>query len=338
MKKLSAFVSAALLAVGGAALAQDQPRPTDRPGEKVTPDRPLPESTADKPDSTMPSQSPTADHDRMGTKADPSMKETTAGSDKAKTGVSYPSRTSEINKHIAFVDLYIDQAVSHAKALTALGDAEPGKKDTALIQEGRKGLDNSIEKALTHLKQVRTFKSDLAMAAPGHDASSTPSVGAKGGGDKLAKLDELERHLKEAKAASKKLASVKLDGLSSSVDGVATHLIAARSTFKDIAKWTSYTLLEDSDLATVPVSGQDDVAPAGEVDRDLGTGTGTGTMGTGSAPGATQPDTATTPSDLDKPADTSAPKSGTSDSERDKGNTIPGSSRPEPTKPAPGGY
>jgi hypothetical protein len=312
MKKLSAFVSAALLAVGGAALAQDQPKPTDRPGEKVTPDRPLPKSTADKPDSTMPSQSPTvgrdADHDRMGTKADPSMKETTAGSDKAKTGVSYPSRTSEINKHIAFVDLYIDQAVSHAKALTALGDAEPGKKDTALIQEGRKGLDNSIEKALTHLKQVRTFKSDLAIAAPGHDASSTPSVGAKGGGDKLAKLDELERHLKEAKAASKKLASVKLDGLSSSVDGVATHLIAARSTFKAIAKWTSYTLLEDSDLATVPVSGQDDVAPAGEVDRDLG-----------------------------NPGDTSAPKSGTSDSEREKGNTIPGSSRPEPTKPAPGG-
>jgi hypothetical protein len=134
--------------------------------------------------------------------------------------------------------------------------------------------------------------------------------------------------------------------------------MAAQSNFKDIAKLTSYTLLDDTDLATVPVSGQD-TAPSGEIDRDLGAGS-SGADRAGTSPGATlhdtstpsgtgpgiasppstSPDTTSTPGDLSRPSPTSPDRTGSgsspTDSERSKGQTMPGS-KSEPVKQAPAG-
>jgi len=350
MSKLTAVLSAALLAAGVAPVrAQETPKPAAKPQDTAPPDRPMPSPSAEKPvDSTMPSQSPAVGHEEQ--KAPDTTMSAETKDTKAKTSVSYAGRTSEINKHIGFVDLYIDQAMDSAKALAALGDSDPGKKDNALIQEGTKNLTGAIDKALTHVQHVRTFKSDLAMVAPGTDEKQ-PSVGStSGSGANLAKLDELERNLKDARSASKKLTSAKLDTLSTSVDAVASHLMAAHTAFKDIAKWTSYTLLEDTNLATVPVSGQD---------RDLGT---TGTPKSDTAPGATMPDTTSpsattpgkpgsaspssispdttsTPGDLSRPSpdtSTTSPTPTPTPEQKSKGQTMPGS-KPEPVKPAPGG-
>src|SRR5687768_229608 len=48
-------------------------------------------------------------------------------------GISYPSRTNQINKHVGFVDLYLVEAANSLKALSMLADGEPGRMDAQLI-------------------------------------------------------------------------------------------------------------------------------------------------------------------------------------------------------------
>lgn len=243
-----------------------------------------------------------------------------------KTGVSYPSRTTQINKHIAFVDLYLSSAINNAKALSSLGDADSGKMDAQLIAEARRNLDGSLDRALAHMKRVREFRSDLAMASPGVEPSTGSNAAPRpaAGADRMAKLDELETQLKDAKTASKKLAGAKLEELGPAVDGVSTHLVAAHQTFRDIAKWTSYTMLEDSNLATVPVKGEEGGAAGQEPAPPNGV-----------APGATRPDSHT-PTNASEPPPVT-PTAPPSDADKAKGKTIPGPSKPEPVQPAPGG-
>jgi hypothetical protein len=250
-----------------------------------------------------------------------------------KTGVSYPSRTTQINKHIAFVDLYLSTAMTNAKALAALGDADSGKMDGQLISEARRNLDGALDRALAHMKHVREYRSDLAMVSPGIDPQTGSNAPARppASADRMARLDELETHFREARAASKRLAGATLEDLAPAVDGVSTHLVAAHQTFRDIAKWTSYTMLEDGSLGTVPVKGSSDrdVPPAGPVDRDLGA-----PQPSSGSPGATQPDV-TTPTTAPNPAPVT-PKAPPTDADKLKGKTGPGS-KPEPVEPAPGG-
>lgn len=253
-----------------------------------------------------------------------------------KTGVSYPSRTTQINKHIAFVDLYLSSAMDNAKALSSLGDADSGKMDTQLIAEARRNLDGALDRALAHMKHVREYRSDLAMVSPGIDPSTGSNAAPRpaASGARMAKLDELETHIKEAKTASKKLAGAQLEDLGPAVDGVSTHLVAAHQSFRDIAKWTSYTMLEDSNLATVPVKGSEGEAgqgTTGAAPADSATPT---PPASGTSPGATRPDS-TTPTTAPNPTPVT-PTAPPTQADKAKGKTIPGA-KPEPVQPAPGG-
>src|SRR5262249_5919179 len=136
-------------------------------------------------------------------------------------------------------------------------------------------------------------------------------TGATASNDQVAKIGEIERQLKDAKSAAAKLSKAKSQDLGSAVDGVATHLMGADTAFRDIAKWTNYTRLANTNLGTVPVSGSGTSGSMGE-DHKMPSGTGTGTTGSPSTttPGSTTPHS-TTPG-------TAPPK-------------------PEPTQPAPGG-
>jgi hypothetical protein len=411
MRKFSALLAAAFLAMSGSAVLADD---KDRAGEKKDRDRMTdtqsegqlgdlpPAGSPHRPDAVDESKhqrqpvggrdDASKRHDMAGDRQDVSGK---TGDKAAKFGASYPSKMSEINKHISFVDLYLNEAANNAKALSTLADAESGKRDSQLIQEGRKNLDGAIGNALTHLKHVRGFKSDLEMApametpgtpgtsgtptgsgtmgtgtgttgtsetgATGTGTTGTSETGATGTGttgtgatgtgttgtgtmgtgtmghgtmmgthDKatnIAKLDELETHLKGARTAAKKLASAKMDTLSTSVDAVTTHLVAAQQTFRDLAKVTSYTLLEDTNLGTMPVRGGEGM-PSGDIDRDPQRGTpGTTTPDIQSPPGTTTPDRTGTPG-TQSPGSVSPDRSGTT--------PRPPTDR-EPTRPAPGG-
>jgi hypothetical protein len=247
--------------------------------------------------------------------------------DKA-VGISYPSKNDAINKHLSFVDLYLSDAANATKTLSVLGDMAPSKGDAKLVAEARKLLDGAIGQALTHLKQIRTHKADLEMIVPGIDTEepATGSATARPASAKLAKLDELESNLKDARTAAKKIAGQKPDGLTERIDTVSAHLVTAQQRFRDMAKWTSYTLLDDTNLGTVPVRGANETP--GEIDRDVGQPMNT----TPARPGET-----TTPGtlpDRGQPTEATPPDRAPG---TPPGTANPETPKPEPVKPAPGG-
>jgi hypothetical protein len=193
----------------------------------------------------------------------------------SKTSISNADRNTELNKHVGFIDLYVTAAINDAKFMSTLADAAPGPSDKGIVAEARKDLDQAIDRSLGHLTKLRTFKRELSMAAGGGGATDASadsqrqdvSGDATAGSDRLGKLDILERHLKEAKAATKKLAGVQMADLSTAIDGVATQLMGADTAFRAVAKWTNYTRLQNTNLSTVPVRGDD--VPAGPVERDI---------------------------------------------------------------------
>jgi hypothetical protein len=287
MRKVNSLVAAAVLGIAVGVASADDPAGTPPPkpgsGEAMQP--------ADRPTDMRPAVPGAAD----------------------KPSVSYPSRTNQINKHVSFVDYYLSESANAAKTLSIIGDGEPGRMDAQLVAEARKNLDGALDKALSHLKHVRGHKTELSLLAPGVEGGAadpaTGSATARPSDNRLAKLDELESHVKEARSASRKLAGVKVDDLSATVDGVSTHILAAQQSFRDIAKWTSYTLLDDTSLGAMPVRG-DQTGPGGDVQRDVGK-----PMGTPSAPESSSP----AGIEKSKPEPTTPPP------------------RPEPVAPAPGG-
>jgi hypothetical protein len=172
----------------------------------------------------------------------------------------------EANKHIALLDAYLTNAINNAKALSVLTDMQLTKADKAIIQEAHKNLDTSIDKALTHVKHVRSMKglafgpmedveSDtLGEAETGTGINEQQPVAGK---DPMMKLDELKTQLTEVRTASKKLKNVKMDELSMAVDEISSYLFTAEQSFIDLAKTTNFTRLEDLELTTVPVKGTD---------------------------------------------------------------------------------
>ena len=269
----------------------------------------------------------------------------------AKTGVSTPGQTNQINKQIGFIDLYLTNAMNDAKMLSVLSEGEAAAADKALIAEAQKDLNNAIDEGLTHVQKLRTFKSQLGsmasgMASPSGSSDKTGASGsstlektvspgmasptasgataAAGPSDKLAKLDEMERQFKEAKSAAAMLGKVKAADLSSSIDGVSTHLMGADSIFRDIAKWTNYTRLANTSLGTVPVRGTESGAGTS---RDLDQN---------KPPSATPPGSISPSHDMNTPG--AMPPSSTTPGA--SGSTTPNPTTPrknEPVQPAPGG-
>jgi hypothetical protein len=263
--------------------------------------------------------------------------------------------------------------MNDAKVLSTLSEGEAAKSDRALVGEAQKNLTTDIDRSLTHVQKLRGMKNELSMAGGSmggsmgeHDttgsksgmeshAGKSPAAGASGSqteskgeaksgihstgtgamasNDKMSKLDEIERQLKDAKSAAAKLGNAKSQDLASAVDGVSTHLMGADTAFRDIAKWTNYTRLAQTSLGTMPVSGSGTGTGTMDEDHNLPSGTtpsGTPGTGTGSpsttTPGSTTPGS-TTPNSSMTPG-TTPPHS-----------TTPGTTPPknEPTQPAPGG-
>jgi len=251
-----------------------------------------------------------------------------------KTAVTNADKNSDINKQVGFIDLYLTDAINNAKLLSTFADAAPGATDKANLSEAKKNLDGAIDKGLTHLGKLRGYKSDLAAAAGASPASrkrsdaAAPAPERAASGASLGQLDQLERHLKEAKSASQKLGGVQPGDLSTAVDSVATHLMGADAAFRGIAKWTNYTRLQSTNLSTVPVRG--DELPAGDIDRDLDRQKG---GPTGATPGGE--DRNLPPRDTAAPgAPTRAPGMTSPDTPVRPGATTPPIH--EPTQPAPG--
>lgn len=222
------------------------------------------------------------------------------------TKVTNADKNSDINKQVGLIDLYLTDAINNAKFLTTLGDASAGSNDKAIVAEARKNLDVAIDKTLTHVEKLRAWKSDLAMAAGSSGAPAASGTPAPAGGPNVGSIDELERQLKNAKIANKKLATAQLADVSGAIDGVATHLMGADNAFRSIAKWTNYIRLSSTNLSTVPVRG-DELPATGRAHRDLDPGAATPSPGPHdgatspgirstspgmTAPGATPPDMA----------------------------------------------
>jgi hypothetical protein len=174
----------------------------------------------------------------------------------AKVGVTNPTKSGQINRQLSFIDLYLTHAMNNAKLLSAVADLEATDADKAIIAEAKKNLDAAIGSGLTHVQKLRSYKNELSMAAGGTGAGTET-------GDRIAKVDEVERQLKEAKAATGKLTTGSAVELSTQVDGVATHLMGADAAFRDVAKWTNYTRLGSTNLGTVPVRGGPGEEPTG---------------------------------------------------------------------------
>ena len=163
--------------------------------------------------------------------------------DTAKTTKDTAARSGQQQKHIGFVDLYLTTAVNDAKVLAQLDTAS----DKALIGEAEKDLGTAIDRSLSHVQKLR---------------------GAGAATDQSAKIEEIERQLKDAKAAAGKLAGTKSADLASAVDGVSTHLMGADSSFHDFIKGSGYTRLSETSLGTIPVRGNDSGATGGKSGED----------------------------------------------------------------------
>src|SRR5262249_5756894 len=143
---------------------------------------------------------------------------------------------------------------------TQIAESEQPKASTTLINEAKTDLNTSIDKSISHVQRLKTMKKELSMSAGGSmggaSTSGSPSAGASGSGasgasgsgastgaagssatsgsgsstatggssDALAKVDDMERQLKDAKAAANKLGVTKKEDLASAIDGVSTHL------------------------------------------------------------------------------------------------------------------
>jgi hypothetical protein len=110
-------------------------------------------------------------------------------------------------------------------------------RERAHIAEVHGQLDRGITGTATHIAHLR------GMALPEIE---------------MAKVDQIERQLKEVKDATRKLRGVKADALPATVDAIAIGVAGADETFREIARSARFTRLEQMKLGAVPVKGTEE--------------------------------------------------------------------------------
>lgn len=178
-----------------------------------------------------------------------------------------------MKQKLGLVNVYLQSAIDNTKFLTSMStEMATGNKDA--INEAERNLDTSIDKALTHIRAVKAQKQAKAADKMGADKQNVKGgepkmdenkdqaggAGAAGNhADKMARLDAMEKHLKDAKTAMKTLRGAKPENMSTAIEGVSSSLMAARNEFQDLAKMANLTLIQDMDInQTAPVRGKDD--------------------------------------------------------------------------------
>jgi hypothetical protein len=134
-----------------------------------------------------------------------------------------------------------DTSSAKPSATASSAGAMSFKPDATVINEAKTNLNSALDKAASHVASLRGLKNDLAASATGED--------------RVAKLTQLEQSFKDAKTAARKINAAKASDLSTAVDETGSQLMAAQNLFRDIARWTNYTMLSDVRLGTVPVRG-----------------------------------------------------------------------------------
>ena len=145
-------------------------------------------------------------------------------------------------KHLALVNVYLDQAVLNTKAISTLSEHGVPVRETH-IAELTRNLDTSVKGAITHLGHLRNMKD------PG-----------------MTRLEDLNQSLKDLRASVLQLKKAKAADFEGRIDQVGSNLSSAQQIFRDLAKAASFTRLEDLTLQTVPVRGIHD-SDTQEIDR-----------------------------------------------------------------------
>jgi len=139
-----------------------------------------------------------------------------------------------MGKHLALLNVYLENAILNAKALSSLSDMNvpTGEKN---VKELTKNLDMSIKGAISHIGPLEKMNDP-----------------------KMTRLQDLNQSLKEAKATIAKLKKAKNADFDAQVDQVGASLSSSQQIFRDVAKTANFTVLEDVNLQTVPVKGVHD--------------------------------------------------------------------------------
>ncbi len=135
-------------------------------------------------------------------------------------------------KRLGLVDFYLTDAINDAKLLSSLAEQPSGKVDRQILAEAKRNLDASIAKAIQHANQVKS-----------------PDI--KG------QTDAFVQDLKQAQLSAKKVPVTSMAQLSTSVDQVAAHLMAANDTFQQLSTTKGITRIETMKLSAAPVSGHE---------------------------------------------------------------------------------
>lgn len=148
-------------------------------------------------------------------------------------------------RHLAMADLYLMTAINNTKLLSHLADV-PQAVDKKTISEAHRNIDESIGDAMQHLQRVRGMEKGAKRGATERE----PVAGME-----TARIEEVERHLREARNATRRLKGATADNLATRVDEVATHLRAAQDSFRQVAQASNMTLIEDVEMGVRPVRG-----------------------------------------------------------------------------------
>ena len=154
--------------------------------------------------------------------------------------------------HLALADFYLSGAVNATKALQTIAELPVEYRERAHIAEVHGQLDRGITGTATHIAHLR------GMALPEIE---------------MAKVDQIERQLKEVKDATRKLRGVKADALPAVVDAIAIEVAGADETFREIARSARFTRLEQMKLGAVPVKGTEEKEKEKEMEMEKEKGT-----------------------------------------------------------------
>jgi hypothetical protein len=166
------------------------------------------------------------------------------------TTATAPDMKTDVTLQLALVDVYLTGAIANAKALDVFAQTPGSKNDGALIEEVRGNLDMSVNKALKHVTAMKAMKPTKENVAGGMPEAPMAMD--------FAKLDELEKQLKEVQTSASKINATKMTALSGSLDSLNSNLMAADQTFRDIAQAASFTRLDTVKLNAVPVKGTEE--------------------------------------------------------------------------------
>jgi hypothetical protein len=114
--------------------------------------------------------------------------------------------TTEANKHLGEIDVYLKDAENNTKALYQTAQASPGRLDTTLEKEALNNIDKAISSALTHVQHVKSL--------PEAKVSDTQ------------RLDRLQRDLERAKTIASQLRHQIAAGDRAAVSAQASSLFA----------------------------------------------------------------------------------------------------------------